>query len=89
MLSDKMKNQIALIAYATVSNLFAMGHNPRMRGQNFTWERFPDLAANMTGTQVFLNIPTSKNQNYQREIEEHARKTGREIAENLVRQMNE
>jgi hypothetical protein len=83
MLSLKLQNQVALVAYATVSSLFATFHNPKMRGANFTWENFPELAESHVATQSFMSIvaPTKK---IQEEVEEHARKTGRQIAENLV-----
>ena len=88
MLSQTMNNKISLIAYATVSHLFALFHNPKMRGEHFTWEKFPELAESHVATQVFLNIPCN-NKNKQKNIEEQGRKVGREIAEHLVKAMTE
>lgn len=86
MLSQKMTNQIALIAYATVSNLFATFHNPKMRGEKFTWDKFPDIAESMVATQVFCNV-VCKSQNKQKEAEEQGKKFAREIATRLVKEM--
>jgi hypothetical protein len=88
MLSQKITNQITLIAYATVSNLFAAFHNPKMRGEKFTWDKFPDIAESMVATQVFCNV-VCKSQNQQQKAEEQGKKVGREIAINLVNKMTE
>lgn len=86
MLSAKLQNQVALVAYATVSHLFATFHNSKMRGSNFTWEKFPELAESQVATQAFMPIvaPTKK---IQKEVEEHAKKTGKQIAEKMVQLM--
>ena len=88
MISEKKNNQITLIAYATVSNLFAMFHNPKMRGEKFTWNDFPKIASDMVGTQVFCNVVV-KGKKQQLEIEERGKKIGFEIAEKLVKEMSD
>jgi hypothetical protein len=87
MLSAKLQNQVALLCYATVSHLFASFHNPRMRGEHFTWDMFPDIAAGQCQTQAFVNVVCSKK--VRPEVDAHAEMTGREIAQQLVRWMTE
>lgn len=86
MLSQKISTQIALIAYATVSDLFATFHNPKMRGENFTWEKFPNIVEGMVATQVFMNV-VCKDKKKQKEAEEQGKKYAREIAEKLITAM--
>lgn len=86
MLSQKISTQIALIAYATVSDLFATFHNPKMRGENFTWDKFPEIVEGMVATQVFLNV-VCKDKKNQQEAEEQGKKYAREIAEKMVKAM--
>lgn len=86
MLSQKISTQIALVAYATVSDLFATFHNPKMRGENFTWEKFPDIVEGMVATQVFMNI-VCKDPKKQKEAEDQGKKYAREIAEKLIKAM--
>lgn len=88
MLSQKITNQIALIAYATVSNMFATFHNPKMRGENFTWEKFPDIVEGMVATQVFMNV-VCKDQKKQKLAEEQGKKYAREIAQRLIKEMTQ
>ena len=86
MLSQKINNQVTLIAYATVSNLFATFQNPKMRGEKFSWDKFPEIAESMVATQVFCNV-VCKDSKKQKEAEMQGKKMGREIAANLVKQM--
>lgn len=86
MLSEKITSQIALIAYATVSDLFATLHNPKMRGENFTWDKFPNMVEGIVATQVFLNV-VCKDQKKQKLAEEQGRKFAIEIAEKMVKAM--
>ena len=86
MLSAKITNQITLVAYATVSNLFATFHNPKMRGEKFTWDNFPDIAQSMVATQVFMSVVIKDNKK-QKEAEEYGKKIAYQIAENLVNTM--
>lgn len=88
MLSQKIQTQISLIAYATVSNLFATFHNEKMRGKNFTWEKFPNLAEKNVKTQIFLSV-VLKDEKKQKEAEEYGKKLGLEIASNMVKLMTE
>lgn len=86
MLSQKINSQIALIAYATVSDLFATFHNPKMRGENFTWEKFPNIVEGIVAAQVFCNV-VCKDEKKQKLAEEQGRKFAHEIAERMVKAM--
>lgn len=86
MLSTKIHQQVTLIAYATVSNMFATFHNPKMRGEKFTWDKFPDIAERMTETQVMMGIVIN-NKVKQKEAQDLGKKIGREIAVNLINEM--
>ena len=86
MLSNKIHSQVTLIAYATVSNMFATFHNPKMRGDNFNWTKFPDIAESIAEKQVMLGIVID-NKEKQKEAEQLGKKLGREIAVNLIKEM--
>lgn len=56
MLSNKLKKEIALYCYATVSGMFADFLNPVNRGTKFTWQKFPKMVADLCHTMVHVNI---------------------------------
>ena len=86
MLSAKISTQIKLVAYATVSNLFATFHNPKMRGENFSWDEFPKISESMVAGQIFMSVVLKGNKK-QKEAKEYGQKIGYEIAEKLVKIM--
>lgn len=61
--------------------------NPKYRGANFTWERFPEMMAGLCKTQVFMSVPMSER--LQKQGLEHAEQTGRGIAASWVKTMTE
>lgn len=81
MISQKKRLEVANIMYACVSGEFALFCNPKMRGPNFDWAKFPD----MQERDAFLNLQL---QNYKLAgysgIENLAKEYAREIAERLV-----
>lgn len=82
MLSDKLRNRITLLCYATVSHNFALLLNDKYRGPNFKWENFPKLAKVQCRGQVYMaNIGSDKNKN---DCFEFAEEIGEEIASNLI-----
>ena len=82
MISEKNKDKVSLICHATVASMFASFCNPKFRGPNFTWEKFPQMMEGMCATQVFMaNIKGDR-----QEVEDHAKKTGFEIAKGLVKE---
>ena len=87
MLSDKKKMEISLVCHATVGNMMATMCNPKYRGANFTWERFPEMMAEHCKTQVFMSVPMTER--LQKHCLEHAEQTGREIAGSWVKTMTE
>lgn len=87
MLSDKTQNAISLFCYVTVSNAFAAMHNPRYRGDKFTWEGFPDMMEGQCGCQVHLSVLYPEKQ--KEKVKEHAALTGKRIAQELVKVMEE
>lgn len=87
MLSKKVTTEISLHCYAAVGGLMATMSNPKCRGENFTWEKFPDIASNYCEVQVLLSvIVPDKNREKARRL---AKETGHSIAVNWVRQMTE
>lgn len=87
MLPINLQNKIALGCYAIVSNMFASFLNPRYRGSNFKWENFPEMMKEHCERHVFLNTEIPKK--HEKLAKEHAMKTGFQIAENLVKKMQE
>lgn len=80
--SDKNKDRISLICYATVSHMFAEFCNDKFRGQNFKWEKFPEIMAIQCEMQVILVNLKGKNNEA---IKEHAKNTGKEIAQDMIK----
>lgn len=87
MISDKTKNAISLFCYATVSHMFAAMHNPRYRGDKFTWEGFPDWMESKCVAEVHVSVLYPEKQ--KKEVKEHAALTGKRIAQELVKIMEE
>ena len=87
MLSNKLMDRISLFCYALVSHMFATMHNPRMRGDKFEWDAFPEMMEDHC--RVILCTFMSYSKNIKLECEDHAAKTGREIATDLVKWMTE
>jgi hypothetical protein len=88
MISNKMFAEIELIAYATVSNMFATFHNEKYRGEKFEWSNFPKISEGLVATQVFMSIPI-KNKKKLEEVQNYAKKRGYQIAEKLLKKMQE
>lgn len=82
-LSKYKTMEIANVCYANVSSRFAIFHNPRMRGPNFTWEWWVDHCESSAEDWVFIhNIKGPRE-----EVVKLARSQSREIAEYLVKMM--
>lgn len=81
-MSPSKKKDVALACYAMVSGVFAMMHNPKYRGPNFTWDNFSSMMGEHCKTQIFIHIKQCN-----KEIEEYAKECGVEIAERLVYRM--
>ena len=75
--------RIANQCYAVVSDMFAMFLNDKMRGDKFTWDKFPDMAARICALQVALNVKNAKKDEEKYEIK--AEEYGREIATHLIK----
>lgn len=54
-----MRQLLQLLTVQMVAGLFADMNNPRNRGPNFSWEKFPEMAAGMARTQIFLYLTCS------------------------------
>lgn len=79
MLSNKVKNEIALICYAAVLGNFAMFHNEKMRGSNFKWENFVEICESQSFTWMITNYGGKRTpevehcfQQYAKDIATHA-----------------
>lgn len=65
MLTDKDRHKISLYCYAAVSGLFADFINPINQGPNFTWEKFPKMAADNCFASIYTtDVPMSKLNEY-------------------------
>ena len=84
-MSPNKQNQAALACWAMVANMFAMFHNPRMRGAKFTWEEFPTMMEEHCTVHIFMYLPIPKKQI--EEFRTFAAATGKEIATTLVNKM--
>jgi hypothetical protein len=87
MLSNKKKMEISLVCHAAVGNMMATMSNPKYRGDNFTWERFPEMMAGYCQTQVFMCVPMPER--LKKNCQAYAEQTGREIAASWVKTMTE
>lgn len=83
-MTKNQQNLVALVCHAIVAHQFAAMHNPRFRGPNFTWDAFAENMGEWCEVNLFTHIenPTDK-------MKDHAKKTGRELAESLIRRMTE
>lgn len=81
MISEKNMDKVSLVCHATVCHMFAIFCNPKYRGENFVWKNFPDMIADQCETQVFMANIRGKDQEA---IKEHARNTGRRIAQKMI-----
>lgn len=85
MLSDKKNFEIANVCYANVSGNFATFCNPKYRGPNFTWEWFiEDCEKSAVNWMHVHHVKGDK-----KLVDETAKKYAKEIAEHLVRRLNE
>ena len=62
-------------------------HNLKYRGPNFKWEDFPDMLSRHCKTMLFASVDIPENK--KREYEQHAAETGRQIGEQMVKNMTE
>lgn len=46
-----LTNKEQLFVYATVSRMFAMFHNPKLRGPNFSWDHFGSMMMDQAALQ--------------------------------------
>jgi hypothetical protein len=76
------KLRVQNYCYSLVLGMFANFHNPTNRGENFTWERFSELAAGLARAQVFI-IFAKKPKNLL-EIEQYAYSVTESIAETSI-----
>lgn len=63
--------------------MFATFLNDKMRGDKFTWDKFPDMMARHCALQVALNVKHAKKD--EAEYEAKAEQYGREIATHLIK----
>lgn len=83
-MTKNQQDRVALTCHAIVAHRFAMMHNPRFRGPNFSWDEFPKDMAEVCETELFIYM-----ENPSAKMKAHARKTGEELAQSLVRRMTE
>lgn len=82
MLSIPVKYKVSHYCVSFVAGMFAEFNNPVNRGENFTWEKFPELVATVAKAQVFI-IFARKPKNMV-EVEEYSYITAKDFAEALV-----
>lgn len=75
--------RIANQCYAVVSDMFATFLDVKMRGEKFTWDKFPDMMASLCPRYVALNVKYLKKD--EAEYETKAEEYGREIATRLIK----
>lgn len=85
-MSAKVQNAVALWCHAAAIGLFENFSNKSYQGLKFTWDGFPDMVAEYCGNMVFINVQYPEGM--RKEVEDHASATGREIAEKLVKCVN-
>lgn len=87
MLSQQRRSQIELICYATVGGMMASMCNPKYRGSNFTWEKFPEMMEGFCEVHVLgADILSFKTHD---EGIEYAKSFSKQLAERWVRTMTE
>lgn len=83
-MTPEKQNEIALFCYTAVSRMFATFHNPKMRGHKFTWDGFPEMMESFCRSMYPYNVTAETQEEF-----DHAARTGRQIAEQLVKWMRE
>lgn len=66
-MDDELKKQAEELGKAFANSFFNIFTDPTMRGPNFTWEKFPHIAAGLAEVQTFTNFPID--QEFMEEIE--------------------
>jgi hypothetical protein len=87
-ISPREQNDLALLCHACAINLFPTMLNPFYRGKKFTWDKFPEMLANVCEDQAIIEsfeFDDKKKEQYRN----HARKTGRQIGERMIKIMKE
>jgi len=82
-MTPKLQNDIALWCHAAAIGFLQTYSEKTNQGPEFKWNNFPDMVAKYCETMVFVYVAYHKKHKY--EVDEHASKTGREIAEKLVK----
>lgn len=84
-IDEKDRLKIANTCYALVLGRFADMLNPAMRGPNFSWEGFPDMAAKACAVEIFLYFDSHE---WSHKKHEHfkiaAFEDGLQIAQHLI-----
>lgn len=85
-MDDVTKLQIANVCYANVAGSFADFMNAKFQGPNFDWNKFPEMMENKAVLWLFMHdiVEGSKKEN-----ERTAKKFAREIAETLVKRLED
>lgn len=89
MISDKKRLEIANVCYANVAGDFAMFTNPKYRGENFSWERFPDMCERHAEGWMFIHGVSRSGAKNENEVKQTAKQYAKEIAQRLVDRMSE
>jgi hypothetical protein len=84
-ISDKKRLQIANVCYANVAGLFAMFHNSKYRGPNFTWAWFVEHCEEHATEWMFIHHVRG----HKETINSTAKQFAKEIAGTLVNRMSE
>ena len=86
MLSKKLQADGAIFSYALVSDCFASFHNPKYRGENFTWDGFPKMVSEMAEVSCFMSIVCANDKTL-KELKQYVKETSFRIAKRMVEQM--
>ncbi|MNV71108.1 hypothetical protein D3C71_1641110 [compost metagenome] len=87
MLSLTKKTQISLACHAIVGDKMSMLLNPKYRGPNFSWDKFPDMMARQC--RIYLPINVVMSQHMIEQCLDYAEQEGRDIAQTWVKNMTE
>lgn len=79
-LSKYKKLEVANVCYANVSSLFATFVSSKMRGPNFTWEKFPGICKDWASSWVYIHDIKGD----RAALEQYAEECAVEIAQRLV-----
>jgi hypothetical protein len=82
MLSIPVKYKVSHYCVSFVAGMFAGFHNPDTRGENFTWEQFPENMGNLVKAQVFIIF--ARKPSNMAEVEEYSYTTAKGVAESLL-----